>query len=66
MIRYKEIMVAKGSDLWEALHLKSTTPQDASARKKQIEKVYKNTSDNYKKMYSEEDRAWFAEIGRIK
>jgi hypothetical protein len=66
MIRYKEIMVAKGSDLWEALHMKSGTPQDASDRKKQVEKVYKETSDNYKRMFSQEDRDWFAEMSLTK
>jgi uncharacterized lipoprotein YehR (DUF1307 family) len=51
--RYKDTIVTPGSDLWELMHSK------APDAKKAAEKMYEQTSANYKKMYSAEDRAWF-------
>lgn len=52
MIKYKDILVAKGSALYDAIHSKDS---------KAAEKIYKETTDRYCKLHSAEDRAWFAE-----
>jgi hypothetical protein len=53
MQRYKDVLVAKGSDLADAL---------ASGNRKSAEKVYSETAERYKKLYPEADRAWFKEV----
>lgn len=47
---YKGVLVAKGSELSEAMDDKD--PEKAK-------KVYEATTERFNKMYSEEDRRWF-------
>lgn len=56
MLRYKDVLVAKGSALYEAMMLKDVSKAEA---------VYKETTIRYKQMHSAEDRAWFAEKGKL-
>lgn len=51
MIRYKDTLVGKGSELGKALE---------SGDAKKAEQVYKDTTARYASMHSKEDRAWFA------
>ena len=55
MQRYKDTLVAKGSALYNALQNKDA---------KLAEAVYKETTANYAKMHSKEDREWFLEQSR--
>lgn len=48
--RFKDTMVAPGSQLWELV----------GKDKKAAEKLYDETTKNYDKLYPEEDRKWFA------
>ncbi|CAN5283713.1 hypothetical protein BH11PSE11_BH11PSE11_07690 [soil metagenome] len=50
MQRFKDVLVAKGSELAEAL---------AKDDRKLAEKVYAETSERYKRLYPAEDRKWF-------
>jgi hypothetical protein len=59
MIRYKDTLVGKGSQLEAALHMK---PAETAA--KEAKKVYNRTSEQYAKMYPAEDRKWFAQWGK--
>lgn len=52
--KYRDILVAKGSALAEALEIK-----DDKERSKAAKKVYDETSERYNKLYPAEDRAWF-------
>ena len=51
MRRFKDVLVAKGSALAEALE---------KGDKKLAEKVYAETMERYKQLYPAEDRAWFS------
>ena len=53
MQRYKDVLVAKGSDLADVL---------ATKDRKAAEKVYDATTERYKKLYPEADRTWFKAI----
>lgn len=53
MLKYKDTFVAKGSALFEAMQLK-----DAKLRKKESEKIYKQTTVNAKKLFGD-DYEWF-------
>lgn len=55
MLKYKDVLVAKGSALYDALNSKD---------KKLAEKVYKATTENYKKLHSSEDRDWFLQMSK--
>lgn len=55
MQRYKDTLVAKGSALYNALQDKNP---------KLAEAVYKETTANYARMHSKEDREWFLEQSR--
>lgn len=44
------VLVSKNSDLYKAL---------SEGKTKEAEKIFKETNERYKKLYSEEDRAWF-------
>lgn len=48
---YKGVMVGKGSALYEALNNKD----DKAAKK-----IFGETTERYKALYSQEDRDWFA------
>jgi len=50
MQRYKDVLVAKTSELAEAL---------ARSDHLQAERVYAATTERYKKLYPEDDRKWF-------
>lgn len=50
MLRFKNVLVGKSSDLAEALE---------KGDRKQAEKVYADTTERYKKSYPEADRQWF-------
>ncbi len=50
MQRFKAVLVAKGSDLSDAL---------AKGDRKLAEKVYAETTERYKKLYPETNRKWF-------
>lgn len=50
MQRYKDTLVAKGSELADAL---------ARGDREQAERVYAATTERYKKLHPEDDRKWF-------
>jgi hypothetical protein len=50
MERYKDVLVAKTSELAEAL---------AKSDRALAERVYAATTERYKKLYPENDRKWF-------
>jgi hypothetical protein len=52
--RYKDIFVADGSELAKAIE---NNPKDPSV----AEKVYKDTTERYKSLFSKEDREWFSQ-----
>jgi hypothetical protein len=51
MQRFKDVLVAKGSDLADALE---------KGDRKAAEAVYAATTERYRKLYPEADRQWFA------
>lgn len=55
MKKYRDIYVAKGSALYEALDIPNEKERSIAAKK-----IYDETTKRYKELYSEEDRAWFA------
>ncbi len=60
MKRYKDTMVAPGSQLWELMHKKCANSEEAKANKKAMEKLYDETTEAYNKLYPAADREWFA------
>ncbi len=56
MQRFKDVLVAKGSDLADAL---------AAGDKKVAEKVYNETTERYKRLYPEADREWFKQFSPV-
>ncbi len=58
MKKYKGIFVAKGSALHDALE----KSDDESV--KLAKKIFDDTTENYKKMYSSEDRSWLEYMSR--
>jgi hypothetical protein len=50
MLKYRDTLAAKGSQLYLAIQ---------SGDKKLMERIYKETSANYAKLHSKEDREWF-------
>lgn len=65
MLKYKDILVAKGSALYDAMTNKSVAVVIEGQKKKNTaEQVYKETTLRYKAMHSKEDRDWFAEMSK--
>ncbi len=58
MLKYKDTFVAKGSALFEAMQLK-----DIKERKKACYKIYKQTTENAKKIFGE-DYGWFMQFNK--
>lgn len=52
MLKYRDTLAAKGSQLYQAIQ---------SGDKKLMERIYKETTANYAKLHSKEDRDWFLE-----
>lgn len=57
MKKYRDIFVAKGSNLWESLEIKDDKERSVASKK-----IYDAINDNYNKLYSAEDREWFRKM----
>lgn len=64
MKRFKDTMVAPGSQLWELMHKKASNPEEAKENKKAMEKLYSDTTEAYNKIHPVEVREYFAEKQR--
>lgn len=64
MKRYKDTMVAPGSQLWELMHKKGSNPEEAKENKKAMEKLYEQTTEAYNKIHPKEVQEYFAEKQR--
>jgi hypothetical protein len=64
MKRYKDLMVAPGTTLWDLMHKKSSNPEESKAIKKALEKQYDDIQENYNKLHSKEVQDYFAEKQR--
>lgn len=54
MKKYRDIYVDKSSTLYEALNISNEKERSVVAKK-----IYDETTEKYKKIYSAEDREWF-------
>ena len=57
MKEYKGVLVGKGSALYDALQAKD---------EKLAKKIFGETTERYKALYSKEDRDWFASWTNVK
>lgn len=64
MKRYKDTMVAPGSQLWDLMHKKAANETEAKENKKALEKLYSDTTEAYNKLHSKETQEYFAEKQR--
>lgn len=56
MKKYRDIYVAKGSQLYAALEIPNEKERSVAAKK-----IYDETTKRYEQMYSKEDREWFSQ-----
>lgn len=64
MKRFKDTMVAPGSNLWDLMHAKGSTQEQVKENKKAAEKQYDQTTEAFNKLYSKESQEYFAERQR--
>lgn len=64
MKRYKDTMVAPGSQLWDLMHKKAANETEAKENKKAMEKLYETTTEAYNRIHPKEVQEYFAEKQR--